>query len=221
MTGLRRALGPARSLAKRVVAGEFWLETVWERDGMGPVVQMRSRDPEIQHPRNGAGPLNHRRYRVHIADAGLSAESLAQTFRMNPDRFSPHSFATFDLDPSASGLQVGDHATVRLPGPWDGPVTVVESEPTSCRLETRDGHMEAGWIEFSTREEGDELVFEIESLARSGDAVFDALYHPGHVAKIVQSEMWVRVLEAAVVVSGGRLVGRPLIDSTIYRGANG
>ena len=176
--------------------------------------------PEIQHPRQGTGPLNHRHYRVHIVDSRLEPAALIEAFRRDPNRFSPTSFATFEPSPGPEGPQVGDEITVRLPGPWDGPVTVVAVEPTLLRFETREGHMEAGWIEFTARlDQQDATVFEIESLARSGDELFDALYHPGKIARFVQTEMWVRVLEAAVSISGGRCQGRPVVDTIIYRGA--
>ena len=48
-------------------------------------------------------------------------------------------------------MEVGDEYVVRMPGPWDGPVRVVEVTPTSFRLATLDGHLEAGQIEFRAR----------------------------------------------------------------------
>ena len=39
---------------------------------------------------------------------------------------------------------------VRMPGPWKAPVRCVERTPTSFRLVTLPGHMEAGQIEFRT-----------------------------------------------------------------------
>jgi len=174
---------------------------------------------EAQPPVEGSGPVNHRRYRVHISDSQVRPAELSDLFRRSPNRFSPTSFATFDPDPGPDGLTAGDEITVRLPGPWDGPVVVGATEPTGLRFETLQGHMEAGWIEFRTRNEDGLLVFEIESVARSGDAAFDALYHPGKIAKLVQTEMWVRVLESAVDISGGRMQGRPMVETDIHEGA--
>jgi hypothetical protein len=53
-------------------------------------------------------------------------------------------------------LAVGDEFVVRMPGPWDGPARVVSRTPTSFRLATLDGHLEAGQIEF--RVSRDELL---------------------------------------------------------------
>lgn len=214
-----RYLAPIRSLGRRWIDAEFWIEHQRRVPGDGPAVEMVA-PVEVQPPSDGTGPLNHRRYQVRIIDARLTPDDLIGEFRQDPNRFSPTSFALFAPSPGPEGLTVGDETTVHLPGPWDGPVVVSVAEPGTLRLETRAGHMEAGWIEFTARTEDEVLVFQIESLARSGDSVFDALYHSGRIAKVVQTEMWVRVLEAAVQVSGGRPEGRVFIETTVYERAN-
>lgn len=53
---------------------------------------------------------------------------------------------------------------------------VTDVTDQSFGLATLRGHMEAGEIEFRARDdENGELIFEIESWARSGDRVFDFL----------------------------------------------
>ncbi len=164
---------------------------------------------EIQRPRDGVGPLNHRSYRVRITNSLLDADQLLEAFRHDPNRFSPTAYATFVPNPAPDGLAEGDTLEVKLPGPWDGPVHVRRIEPTRIRIETLGGHMEAGWIEFRTSLAEDNVtVFEIESFARSGDEIFDALYHKVGIGKLFQSEMWAQVLESAVVASGGNQQGR-------------
>lgn len=216
VTGPARLLAPGVSIAGRAAKSEFWVQTESESPGPAPSVDMSDR-PGLQRPGDGVGPLIHRRYRVHIAQATLTPAELMTELRQDPNAFSPTSFATFDPPPQSPGMRVGDEFAVRLPGPWDGPVVVAEAGEQCVRLETRDGHMEAGWIRFTTLDDDDQVVFEIESLARSGDPAFDLLYHPGRVAKLVQTEMWIRVLEAAVEISGGRLSGRPTVHTTIYQ----
>ncbi len=211
-----RALAPAVSLIQRGLASEFWVDVEREDDGLGPEVVMSDRSG-VMRSEDGAGPLNHRVYRAHIVGSNLSASDLLDHFRTDPNAFSPTSFAVFDPDPGPAGMRVGDELTVRLPGPWDGPVVVAESDEGRVRFETREGHMEAGWIEFTSMAKNGETIFQIESLARSGDAVFDTLYHSVKLGRLVQTEMWIRVLEAAMAISGGRLRGRPTVETTIYR----
>ena len=103
-------------------------------------------------------------------------------------------------------MAVGDEYVVRMPGPWDGPVRVVDRTPTSFRFVTLAGHLEAGQIRFSA-EGGDLLEFKIESWAQSGDRLSNLLYHHLRMSKEVQLHMWISVLERVAELSGGRLTG--------------
>lgn len=214
-----RLAAPVVLLALRVVTGRRWTESVRELPGSGPKVVISDAD-DVQPPKDGAGPLNHRSYSVTIANPSLNAWALVDAFRQDPNQFAPTSYATFVPDPSPEGLTEGDESTVKLPGPWDGPVRVATVEPGRLRLETLVDHMEAGWIEFTATTPGDEsVVFTIESFARSGDPVFDVLYHQVGIGKLLQTQMWVRTLESLVEASGGRQVGRITVTTTIYLGA--
>jgi hypothetical protein len=102
-------------------------------------------------------------------------------------------------------MRVGDEYVVRMPGPWDGPVRVIARGPDHFRLATLDTHLEAGQIEFRTRREGDLLIFEIESWARSGDALSSFLYDRARMAKETQLHMWTSLLERVARRSGGRM----------------
>jgi uncharacterized protein (UPF0548 family) len=94
-----------------------------------------------------------------------------------------------------------------MPGPWDGPVRVVDRTPTSFRLATLDGHLEAGQIEFRVEPDDAGLRFTIESWARSGDELSRIMYQRLHMAKEVQFHMWTSFLERVAKIAGGRLPG--------------
>jgi uncharacterized protein (UPF0548 family) len=104
-------------------------------------------------------------------------------------------------------MTVGDEYVVRMPGPWDGPVRVVDATATSFRFATLHTHLEAGQIEFRTRrdEEDGLLIFEIESWARAGDRLSNLLYHHLRMSKETQLHMWTSVLEHVAKRSGGRI----------------
>ena len=157
----------------------------------------------------GTGPLFHRRYRTAIRDSDLSADALMRRLQENINRAAPTTFARFQKvfgDGDGEALAVGDEFVVRMPGPWDGPVRVVDRGDRSFRLATLDGHLESGQIEFRVTE--DELLrFEIESWARSADRLADLLYHRVGMAKEVQLHMWISFLEGVVSMSGGRMTG--------------
>ena len=104
-------------------------------------------------------------------------------------------------------MRVGDEYVVRMPGPWDGPVRVVDLTPTSFRFVTLAGHLEAGQIEFRAADEDGLLVFAIESWARSGDRLSDLLYDRLRMSKEVQLHMWTSTLERVVKLAGGKMTG--------------
>jgi uncharacterized protein DUF1990 len=165
-------------------------------------------DDEVQLPEHGVGPLFHRRYRARVRDSKYSPEELMRLVSGAPDRVAPTEFARFQKVLGAEGRMVaGDEFVVRMPGPWDGPVRVVDVRPTSFRLVTLDGHLEAGQIEFTVGREGDLLVFDIESWARSGDRLSDLLYDHVRMAKEIQLHMWTSLLERVVRVAEGRMTG--------------
>jgi hypothetical protein len=162
---------------------------------------------ELQRADDGVGPLFHRRYRTRIRDACVSAEQLLAAIRANPNEVAPTEFARFfKVHGDAAEMRVGDEYVVRMPGPWDGPVRVVEVTPCSFRLATLAGHLEAGQIQF-TAADGDELVVGIESWARSGDRLCDLLYQRLRMAKEIQLHMWTSFLEQVTKLAGGRRSG--------------
>jgi uncharacterized protein (UPF0548 family) len=163
---------------------------------------------ELLRARDGVGPVVHRLYSARIAGSALGPEELMARVTADLDAVAPSEFASFQrLSGANGGLSVGDEFVVRMPGPWDGPVRVTEVTPSSFRLATLTGHLEAGQIEFRTRRRDGVLEFSIESWATSGDRLSRLLYEHLKVAKEVQQHMWTSVLEAVIELSGGRREG--------------
>lgn len=170
---------------------------------------------EVQSHEDGYGPLFHRRYRTRIRESSLGAAELMDTLQADLNGASPTKFARFQRLRGQSGrLQLGDEYVVRMPGPWDGPVRVIEVGSCSFRLATLAGHLEAGQIEFrSSAGEDSDVVFEIESWARSSSALVHLLYHRLRLAKEVQAHMWISFLERVVRLAGGRMTGGIELDT--------
>jgi Domain of unknown function (DUF1990) len=170
---------------------------------------------EVQGHEDGYGPLFHRRYRTRIRESSLGAAELMDKLQADLNRASPTKFARFQLlHGERGGLRVGDEYVVRMPGPWDGPVRVVDVGSYSFRLATLAGHLEAGQIEFRSSEDEDSaVVFEIESWARSSSALVNLLYHRLRMAKEVQAHMWISFLERVVQLAGGRMTGGIELDT--------
>ena len=131
-----------------------------------------------------------------------------------PNRAAPVEVAVFRKTRGGEGpLRVGDEFVVRMPGPWDGPVVVVDRTPTSFRFATLKGHLEAGQIEFRTSADGDAVRFEIESWARSGDRLSGLLFDRVKLAKEMQLHMWTHFCERAAKLARGRIRGGIRIDT--------
>jgi uncharacterized protein (UPF0548 family) len=179
-----------------------------EEDGPPPLPDGVARD-DLQPSENGVGPLFHRRFQARIAGARLSAAELMDRILSDPDTVAPTEFARFTKVYGGKGpMRVGDEYVVRMPGPWDGPVRVTMVTATSFRLATLDRHLEAGQIEFRAGDgDAGDVVFTIESWARSGDDLSRVMYQRLRMAKEVQLHMWTSFLERAVEVAGGRLAG--------------
>jgi uncharacterized protein (UPF0548 family) len=167
----------------------------------------------VQGLDDGTGPLVHRTYRTQIVGGSVRPEELMQGIAADLDSIAPSEFATFQKLDGDGPLQLGDEYVVRMPGPWDGPVRVIDVQPDSFRLATLTGHLEAGQIEFRARADHRALVFTIESWARSGDRLSDLLYTHVGLAKEVQLHMWTSALERVVKLGKGRMAGGIVITT--------
>jgi Domain of unknown function (DUF1990) len=171
-------------------------------------------DDDLQRVEDGVGPLLRRRYSVRIAGASLLPEQVIGRFSGDPNRGAPAEVAVFEKVRGAGGeMRVGDEFLIRMPGPWDGPVRVVAQAPASFRLATLRGHLEAGQIEFFCRRDGAELVFEIESWARSGDRLSHLLYSGLGLAKEIQLNLWVETCLRLARDVGGRPRGGMRVET--------
>ena len=202
----------------------MWRTTVMHRR---TVVEALSRDhlpppypesvdaSEVQPVDEGVGPLFHRRYTARFRDCRFDAEGLMEALKQDLNAAAPTTFARFQrVLGEGDALSPGDEYVVRMPGPWDGPVRVIDETPRSFRLATLGGHLEAGQIEFSASPEGTGVLqFQIESWARSGDRFSDFLYHRVGMSKEVQLHMWISFIEGAGKLSGGDIDGGIDIDT--------
>ncbi|TDC68699.1 DUF1990 family protein [Actinomadura sp. GC306] len=175
----------------------------------------RHEGDRVQDARHGVGPVFQRRYIVRISGSPLTPAELIKRVGDDLNAATPVEVAVFDKISGAAGsLQVGDEYDVHMPGPWNCPVRVVEQAPESFRFATLHGHLEAGEIEFRAVRAGDgDLVFTIESWARSGDRLAEILYARVGIAKEMQLHMWAHFCGRVAELSGGRMVGDVTVET--------
>ncbi|HVF19449.1 MAG TPA: DUF1990 family protein [Mycobacteriales bacterium] len=174
---------------------------------------------------SGCGPVYRRIYQVEVDDARIGAEDLISRLLADPNRVSPTEVVTFrrlrrrrraGASRRTAARAVGTEFEVDMPGPWDALVRVVDRTPTSFRLATLRGHMEAGEIEFRASEQpGGRLLFQVESVARSADRMMHLLYDRLRLTREMQMHMWVAVCLGVVDLAGGQLRNR--VHVTTYR----
>jgi uncharacterized protein (UPF0548 family) len=173
--------------------------------------------PVPGNPGDVQPPAIRRRYRLRVRDARLSPEELIGALAIDPNAASPFEVARFVKTSGRLGrMDPGDEYLVWMAGPWNGPVRVAGRTPRSVRLATLRGHMEAGEIEFSARREGDHLVVQIESAARSATVVSWLLFGPLRLGAEMQLHMWVHYLERCARLAGGVPAGPAEVATIRY-----
>jgi hypothetical protein len=171
-------------------------------------------DDDLQPVEDGVGPLVRRRYSVRIAHVAAPPEQVIGRFSGDPNCGAPAEVAVFEKVRGTDGeMRLGDEFLIRMPGPWDGPVRVVGMGPASFRLATLRGHLEAGQIEFRCRADGEDLLFEIESWARSGDRLSHLMYTRLRLAKEIQLNLWVETCLRLTRDLGGRPRGGVRVET--------
>jgi uncharacterized protein (UPF0548 family) len=174
-------------------------------DAPPPLVDRGGRD---QPADDGYGPLLHRIFRAHVASPRLEPRAVIAVLAADMNQAMVPGVARFDrVGGSGRALAVADEFVVRMPGPWDGPVRVVDrtDDPgrSSFRLATLAGHLEAGQIEFAATAVPDGLEFTITTWARAGDLLADVVYNRVLLAREIQFQLWVHCCVRAAELAGG------------------
>lgn len=174
---------------------------------------------DLQPISEGTGPVLERIYRARLADVTLAPERLMELITEDLNRTCQIGVADF-VDQRVTDGRAGEGSEYRIemPGPWDPAVRVIDRTPTSVRLATLSGHMEAGHIEMRTSSQhGQGLVFEIRSVARTADHLFSLLYNRLRLPREMQLYMWVDVCRNVARLSGGRLDGKIQLRTIEHR----
>lgn len=159
-------------------------------------------DARSQTVDDGVGPLFHRSFSVRIEGGDMDGLQLIAALTADLNQAVSTEVATVHRG-RGGRLCVGEEFTIQMPGPWNAPVRVIRHDPSSFRMATLRGHLEAGQIEFRTKADGDTLVFEVETWARPSTRLVHLLYTHMRLAKEMQLNMWTRFcLQAATLARG-------------------
>lgn len=168
-------------------------EEVGDLSDLPPELPRGSVDELTQRIEDGVGLLWHRRFHIRIEASPMRADEVLAAVAGDLNAIAPTETAVFRKTKGRDGeLTTGDEYVVHMPGPWDGPVRVVNRTATSFRLATLRGHLEAGQVEFRADPASGALQFTIETWNRAGGRLVDFLYTRLGLAKEIQLNMWVR-----------------------------
>lgn len=181
--------------------------------------------PEVEEVRpmnDGTGPVLERTYRAQFVGTTVTPEHLMELITEDLNEGTESGIADFvDQRVTDGSSGVGTEYSIRMPGPWDPSVRVIDRTPTSLRFATMSGHMEAGQIELlvraQTSPDGERLIFEIRSVARAADHLFSVIYNRLRIAREMQLYMWVIFCRSVGELSGGRLDGKIELETVEYR----
>lgn len=175
------------------------------RDGVEP---RRLAGPEEEEATLGQSPgrAAHRLFERRLRGASVAAEQLIEIVARDPNVVSPWEVMRWELG-EGGALRAGEELTIRMAGPWDGPLRVVSRTAGGVRLATREGHALRGEFELRAREDGDELVVELEMWERADSTLMSALHDRLGITRRMQTHAWVELLTIMGQISGGAPAG--------------
>ena len=171
----------------------------------------------LQLPASGYGKLIHRRYSIEFKCVE-TAHKIIEAIARNPNHYCNQAMATFEkVSGEPECMEVGDEYFIRISGPWNGPVRVIDRDTDSFVLATRDGHLEAGFIEFKVVEESEgQCRFTIQSWATSGGPLVWLTYSVLRVTKLAQTAMWTEFCTRVADRFGDSAVGDVQISDSSF-----
>jgi hypothetical protein len=146
-------------------------------------------------PLQGFGQLWQKTYWVRLTGLKASPPEVMSAWKQNFPKFWPKGNRFY---PSLVGIAPGEVALLSLAMPGGVPLStgmlVLYADDVSFTMMTPQGHMESGWITFSTFEQDGATVAQVQSMARANDPMYEAgfmLFAHG-----VQERFWRATLTA-------------------------
>lgn len=186
-----------------------------ERDFMG--------ERPLQLLSEGEADIYHRVYQVDVINPNLTPEDLIRHIIRRINDFIAGEMAHFEKTKGVDGeMEIGDEYFVHIVGPWNGPVRVIDVQPTSFSFATLEGHLESGEIQFRAFDHPDHedaIRFEIRSWARSRDRITDFFYRILGISKYSQTRLWTFFCKRVAEECGGEPLGdiRVMTHKTHYK----
>lgn len=145
-------------------------------------------------PLQGFGQLWQKTYRLHLPAFTMTPVEVMQIWKANFVKFLPPKNRFY---PVAGAIDPGDVLLINADFsgmPISTGVIVLYADEESFTLMTPQGHPESGWNTFSVYASDDELVCQIQSMARANDPLYEIGFRV--LGSGVQEGIWIHVLKA-------------------------
>lgn len=144
-------------------------------------------------PLQGFGPLWQRTYSLTLPETTRTPVEIMSVWKAHFSSFLPPKQHFYPLMNSLEPGQI-----ILINGSSGLPVStgimVLYADEETFTLMTPQGHPESGWNTFSVMYEGDDVVCQIQSLARSNDPLYELGFRL--LGSKVQERIWIHVLKA-------------------------
>jgi len=129
---------------------------------------------QVVGPLQGFGQLWQKTYWVRLIGLKSTPQEVMAAWKQNFPKFWPQGNHFY---PSLVGIAPGEVALLSLAMPGGVPMStgmlVLYADDVSFTMMTPQGHMESGWITFSTFEEDGATVAQVQSIARANDPMYE------------------------------------------------
>ena len=167
-------------------------------------------------PLQGFGQMWQRAYRLHIPAFNMTPAEVMQIWKANFVQFLPPKNRFY---PVAGAIDPGDVLLINADFsgmPISTGVMVLYADEESLTLMTPQGHPESGWNTFSVYMADDELICQIQSIARANDPLYEFGFRL--LGSSVQERIWAHVLkalEAHLQVEGQLSIDKVCVDPRV------
>ena len=155
----------------------------------------------VMSPIQGFGKMWQKTYKVSLKGAKATPQEVIAAWKENFPRFWPKRNLFYG---PLTGIAPGEVAVLSLSMPGrlklSTGVLVLYADDESFTLMTPEGHMFAGWITFSSHEEGDATVAQAQVLMRSNDPIYEMGLTMGGHRK--ENKFWEHTLKSVAAHFG-------------------
>lgn len=143
-------------------------------DVPGEAINLNVEGRRTMSPIQGFGSMWRKRHRIELAGADVKPAEVIETWKREFGSFWPRGNRFFG---PITGLRPGEVAVINIAMPGGTKlstgVLVLYADDESFTLMTPQGHVFAGWIEFSAHEEAGVTIAQADILMRASDPVME------------------------------------------------